>query len=467
MRATNKNLTLLSETERSALYALPDFDHHQRLEYLTLTNPEQQLMRSRYALSGKIYCALQIGYFKAKQLFFRFIWEEVIPEDIAFICQHYFPEQVFEPQLITKHEHYIQCHAIATLFGYQLWSKRFELLVRQKINQVILQDINPQFIMMELLSFFREKKIIRPRYTTLQAIVSNTLNTERQRLKNLLNTALDENTKSALQRLLLEENTLSGLAALKQDAKDFKARMMTAEREKLATIKPLYQIAKALLPQLQLSKQNIHYYASLVHYYTIHDLRERLQPEHTYLYLLCYLWLRYQQINDNLVEAFCYHLKQFEDETKEKAEEKFTQYAISQQNEWLMMKRLARFYVDERLSDQITFGEVRQQVFTIVSQEDLRTKVGSVDEKPIKKIDFKWKIIDQLAHRFKHHLRPLRWPSISPARLLITLGWPHCNGLESFFLNRKISIERSSVNVQKTPYRNVCNLIYSKPVLKG
>ena len=235
----------------------------------------------------------------------------------------------------------------------------------------------------------------------------DTLSTERQRLKNLLNTALDEETKSALQKLLLEENTLSGLAALKQDAKDFKARMMTAEREKLATIRPLYRIAKTLLPQLQLSKQNIHYYASLIHYYTIHDLRERLQPEHTYLYLLCYLWQRYQQINDNLVEAFCYHLKQFEDETKEKAEEKFTQYALSQQNEWLMMKRLARFYVDERLSDQLTFGEVRQQVFTIVSKDELRNKVGNADEKPIQKIDFKWKIIDQLAHRFKHHLRPL------------------------------------------------------------
>ena len=407
MRATNKNLTLLSEAERSALYTLPDFDSHQRLEYLTLTEPEQKLMHSRHDLSGKIYCALQIGYFKAKQLFFRFTWEEAAPEDMNFICQRYFSEQILDPQFITKHEHYVQCHAIAALFSYQLWSKRFEPLVRQKINQIILRDINPQFIMMELLSFFMEKKIIRPRYTTLQLIVSDTLSTERQRLKNLLNAALDEETKSALQKLLLEENTLSGLAALKQDAKDFKARMMMAEREKLMTIGPLYHIAKMLLPKLELSKQNIHYYASLIHYYTIHDLRERIQPERTYLYLLCYLWLRYQQINDNLVEAFCYQQKKFEEETKEKAEEKFTQYALSQQNEWLIMKCLARFYVDESLPDKLSFGEVRQQVFTIVPKDELRNKVGNGDEKPIQKIDFKWKIIDQLAHRFKHHLRPL------------------------------------------------------------
>ena len=407
MRATNKQLTLLSETERLALYALPDFDPNQRLEYLTLTDAEQQLMYSRHDLSGKIYCALQMGYFKAKQLFFRFSWEETVSEDVTFIGQHYFSEQALELHPITKHEHYVQCHAIADLFGYQLWSKHFKPLVHQKIQQIILRDINPQFIMIELLSFFNEKKIIRPRYTTLQMIISEILNKERQRLKNLLNLTLDDSSRSALQKLLLEENTLSGLAALKQDAKDFKLRMITTERQKLATIRPLYYLAKTVLPQLQLSKQNIHYYASLIHYYTIYDLRERLQPEQTYLYLLCYLWLRYQQINDNLVDAFCHCLKQFEEETKEKADEKFQQYILSQQSDLLMMKRLAQFYVDEHLSDQLTFGAVRQQVFAIVPKDELQNKVGHAHEKPIRKIDFQWEMVDLCMHRFKNYLRPL------------------------------------------------------------
>jgi hypothetical protein len=35
---------------------------------------------------------LQIGYFKAKQAFFNFSWQEVPPEDMAFILQRYFPE---------------------------------------------------------------------------------------------------------------------------------------------------------------------------------------------------------------------------------------------------------------------------------------------------------------------------------------------------------------------------------------
>ncbi len=64
--------------------------------------------------------------------------------------------------------------------------------------------------------------------------------------------------------------------------------MMDAEREKLEAIKPLYLMAKALLPAFKLSYQNISYYASLVHYYTIHDLRQRIKPEQSYLYLLCF-----------------------------------------------------------------------------------------------------------------------------------------------------------------------------------
>ena len=407
MRATNERLTILSEAEQSALYDLPDFDYDQRIEYFTLTEQEQAFMQSRGHLAAKVYCGLQIGYFKAKQMFFRFSWDEAEQEDIDFVLQQYFDEKKLCKHLITKHEHYTQCNAIASLFGYQLWSKDFDPLLYQQAEIIIQRDVNPQFIVMELLVFLRERKIIRPRYTALQVIVSNILNKERVRLTNAMNELLGEKEKIALQKLLLEENTLSGLAALKQDAKDFKARMMTTEREKLATIKPLYVIAKTLLSKLTLSKQNIHYYSSLAQYYSAHDLRKRLKPEQTYLYLLCYTWQRYQQLNDNLIDAFCYHLGQFDEETKEKAKIEFSQHAARQQNEWVIMKRLAHIFVDDGVSDDVRFGEVREKAFRILPREELCIKVANPNEKPRKEMDFKWDIIDKLGQRFKHHLRPL------------------------------------------------------------
>ena len=163
----------------------------------------------------------------------------------------------------------------------------------------------PGFVAAELIVWLSEHKIIRPGHTTLQELVSEALSTERRRLGGLLAEVLDESAKAALGQLLVRDDTLSQLAAL-QDAKDFGWRQMAGEREKRATLKSLHGIA-ALLPKLGISQQNLHY-ASLANFYTVHDLRH-LKAEQTRLYLLCYAWVRYRQLTDNLVDAMAFHMK--------------------------------------------------------------------------------------------------------------------------------------------------------------
>lgn len=126
MSIQNERLTILSEAEQAALYEIPDFDDAQRLNYLNLTAQEQTLARSRANLAAQVHCAIQIGYFKAKHLFFSFDWDEIdVQDDINFVMQQYFPEEYyFHPSPITKHQYYAQCHAIASHFGYQMWSKK-------------------------------------------------------------------------------------------------------------------------------------------------------------------------------------------------------------------------------------------------------------------------------------------------------------------------------------------------------
>jgi hypothetical protein len=72
------------------------------------------------------------------------------------------------------------------------------------------------------------------------------------------------------------------LAAIKQDAKHFGYQMMRLERQKRATLEPMYRLARLLLPKLEISQQNQtqqnqNYYASLANFYSIYDLR-RLKP---------------------------------------------------------------------------------------------------------------------------------------------------------------------------------------------
>lgn len=69
MSTKNKLLTVLSEAEQFALYGLPDFDDGQRLDYLSLDEAELALANRRPSLGAQVYCALQIGYFKAKHAF--------------------------------------------------------------------------------------------------------------------------------------------------------------------------------------------------------------------------------------------------------------------------------------------------------------------------------------------------------------------------------------------------------------
>ncbi len=150
MAGKNKLLTVLSEAEQYALYGLPDFDIAQRLEYLALTESELALAISRPGLHAQVYCVLQIGYFKAKNAFFRFNWDDV-EDDFAFVLSHYFNGESFKLRTITKHEHYTQCLQIAKLFGYRSWSAGFLPQLAQQAMQIVRRDVTPGFVAAELI----------------------------------------------------------------------------------------------------------------------------------------------------------------------------------------------------------------------------------------------------------------------------------------------------------------------------
>jgi len=404
MRASNKRLTILSELDQYALYGQPDFDDNQRAEFLTFTETEWKLISSCPDSVTQIYCAIQLGYFKAKHFFFRLSWEEIDEENILFIIQNYFPNQPVNKKPITKHKYYHQRTAIACLYGYRPWSRDFEPLLQKQAAQIAQRDITPRFIALELFAFLQKQKIVRPGYTTLQTIISDILTAERQRLSILIAEALDENMQNAFQKLLQRNDSLSELAVLKQDAKNFKFNMMAHERKKRETLKPFYQLAQKLLPKLNISKQNILYYASLANYYTIYELRN-LPSWQTQLYILCYAWQRYQQLNDNLIDAIGYHLTQFKKNTKEEAKDLFLK--ISQKQKSQLIGKLLLVFLDENFCDFTPFGEVRQQAFSIMPKEEISSTAHQLFAKQNTRLFFRWQAIDKCVKRFKKHLRPL------------------------------------------------------------
>ena len=402
----SKRLTVLTETEKLALYGLPAFDDFQRTEFFAMTEAERAIAFQRRGLTDQLYCLLQLGYFKAKRAFFRFSLGDVPQEDIAFLLLRYFPGQELARRRLRDNEFYAQRREIAHLFGYRLWSDGDLPVLLEKATLLARTDVTARFLLTELMVFLNGKRIVRPGYTTFQNIISDALTAERQRLEQLVDVALDDAARAALQKLLVREDTLSELSSLQQDAKHFGYRMMVLERQKRVTLAPLYVIAKALLLSFGISQLNIAYYASLANYYTIYDLR-RLKPGQTYLYLLCYAWQRYRELSDNLVDALGYHMKQLEDATKESAKKQAAQAQAEQDKEAPQVGRLLLLYVDDTLEDPTPFGLVRRQAFSIMPKEELLITGRRLCEKPVSQLDLRWQAVDKQAGRCTKNVRPL------------------------------------------------------------
>lgn len=67
-----KHLHILSKEEIEQLYALPAFDPDERPLYFGLNEREMLAIESMRGHFSKVFFILQLGYFKAKRLFFIF-----------------------------------------------------------------------------------------------------------------------------------------------------------------------------------------------------------------------------------------------------------------------------------------------------------------------------------------------------------------------------------------------------------
>jgi hypothetical protein len=359
MNLKDKRLTILSEIDQFAFYGLPDFDDEQRLKYFTFTQEEIDLICRCREFHSQVYCAIQIGYFKAKHMFFKFSLSRIPKEDIHFILTRYFEDRELSEFNVTKHEYRFQQNEILKLFGYALWTKENVPLAKKYAEDIAKREATPKFILQELFHFLKEKKIVRPGYTTLQNVVSEALVSESLRLKTCLHKQLTDEQKKSLRSLIEKDETLIELAALKHDAKNFRFMQMGLEIKKHKKLKALYTFSHQIIPHLELSQQNINYYASLVHRYTITDLK-RFDDEKTYLYLLCYVLRRYQQVNDNIMTSFIVNTKRFETDVKARVKDA-AQNDREEQDE--IAAKLMLIFVDDQLSDATTFDIPRKQAF--------------------------------------------------------------------------------------------------------
>jgi hypothetical protein len=84
-------LRILSDDEIDALYGRPRFTQEERNEYFTLSAQERATLGQLHSLKSRVFFILQLGYFKARRMFFVFGLRDVV-EDVAHIRERYFPD---------------------------------------------------------------------------------------------------------------------------------------------------------------------------------------------------------------------------------------------------------------------------------------------------------------------------------------------------------------------------------------
>lgn len=114
----DKRLIIFSEVERKALYNVPNFTSVDREQYFDFSQKEQELIMKSKSINYNIFCALQIGYFKAAKIFPLQNLREAIIADVQYIKFRYFAAHSFNKRSIkiTKHKRYVQRNNIANLY---------------------------------------------------------------------------------------------------------------------------------------------------------------------------------------------------------------------------------------------------------------------------------------------------------------------------------------------------------------
>ncbi len=406
-KTNEKRLKILSEEEVKIIYDRPCFTYEERCYYFTLSQPEKELLDTLRSIKSQAYFILQLGYFKFKHLFYTFDLHEV-EEDLRYILkEHFNGTEIIDMSSIGKVTRLKQQGLILPLFNFRSCGPEERQEIGKKAHKAATFCGKPIYIFREIMNYLSENRITVPGYSFMQEIVGQAITHEQNRLVTLVQNHLKQVDKEALERLLEDSSGLYEITLLKREPRDFSATEIKREMDRGKQIQPLYHLAQELLPGLGISNESIKYYASLVSYYSVYKLK-RLNEWIVYVYLLCFVYHRYQRMHDNLINTFLFSVQRYTDEAKQKAKERvYDCYTESNQN---MGKagEVLKLFTDEDIPPHTPFQDIRERAFAILERQKLASIANQITtDVTFDETAFQWEHIDQIFQKFKRFLRPI------------------------------------------------------------
>ncbi len=250
---------------------------------------------------------MQLDYFKAKQQFFKFTFEDV-RDDVEHILSNFHIENPSNLSGVISRNYIDQQKGdILKLFDYQDWSTKYREQIEVYICELLKFYPKNHSALRQLLDYLNNKQIIIPSYRTLQDMFTAAFSAEEKRL-NQITLSMPSFIQEQLSSLINRADGISQLNVLCADQKDFQYTATKAEVDKAQEIFDLYEFAKSFIPTLRLSKNAVRYYADLTEQYAASRLRQLSKPQQ-WLHVICFVYHRYQQIMNNLITSFMYHTR--------------------------------------------------------------------------------------------------------------------------------------------------------------
>jgi TnpA family transposase len=399
-------LRVFSEQEIDDLYERPRFTQPERDEYFALSAQEKAALEQFHPYKSKLFFMLQLGYFKARLMFFVFRLSDA-GEDAAYLKRRYFPDFNDAGAAIAKGTRLKQQKLILELCNYRNTDAAIRKNLQARARQAAAVCGKPIYVFRELMHHLAEQRVVIPGYSTMQNIVGQALAYEQRRLAHIVHNSVDPAAKSALDCLLADTQGLHEITLLKRDPRDFSNAEIRREVQRGEQMRELYELSQKLLPQLHISHENIKYYATLVDYYSVYKLRQ-LSGFTVYVYLLCFIRHRYQKLHDNLIQSLLHHVRKYGDDAREAAKDLVYDYRAATNADMTKGGQILKLFTDEGIAGSLPFEEVRRKAFTMLDAARLNAVAeyliaeAQFDEKA-----FEWQLLDKAAQRIKLNLRPI------------------------------------------------------------
>jgi TnpA family transposase len=399
--SAGKRLTILSKLEIDDLYEFPQFNNDERQLFFDLDDLEIKQAESRNSMESRLHFILQLGYFKCKSMFFEFSFVQA-RDDVRYVIERYFPKAKIPKTMISPRTRLEQYSCILRLLGFENFDESKQNALDALLKNETKLCVDPKYLFNCVLEFLDTNHTVIPGYSTLQDIIGKSLTAETQRLEKIISQNLPASAEVTLSAMLEEnDEQMYGVTLLKRDAKGFNTTEMAKEIKKQEASLELFKAAQLVIPKLEISEENIRYYGYLVDYYTADRLNE-LPDQIVQLYLLCYVFYRFEKINDNLVHGFIYHLNNYKKDAKVYSKNAVYEFKVEGKSYVPKIGKILDLFTDEKIID----SELRPSAFKIVAKEKFPLLKAHVT-KDFDEEKFAWDYYKTIANTISRNLRPL------------------------------------------------------------